>query len=105
MLCYERVDYARPQVVEQAGAPVEANQLDWSPGLLEDLRAGVIDSLVAQHPFRMGEMSVQAAIAKLKGQEVVKINNIAPRLLLKDNLDTPEVQAQIMPDLKKYLKE
>ena len=93
------------QAVKQRHSKVKLVGFDWSPGLLDDLRAGVIDSLVAQHPFRMGEMSVQAAIAKLKGQEVVKINNIAPRLLLKDNLDTPEVQAQIMPDLKKYLKE
>lgn len=93
------------QAVKQRQSKVKLVGFDWSPGLLDDLRAGVIDSLVAQHPFRMGEMSVQAAIAKLKGQEVLKINNIAPRLLLKDNLDTPEVQAQIMPDLKKYLKE
>jgi ribose transport system substrate-binding protein len=78
---------------------------DWSPGLLDDLRAGVIDSLVAQHPFLMGELSVQAAVARLRGQEVVKINNIEPRLLLKENLDTPEIQAQVTPDLKKYRAE
>jgi ribose transport system substrate-binding protein len=93
------------QALKQRKAKVKLVGFDWSPGLLDDLRAGVIDSLVAQHPFQMGEMSVNAAVAKLKGQEVVKINNIAPRLLLKDNLDTPEVQAQISPDLKKYLGE
>jgi len=53
----------------------------------------------------MGEKSVKAAVAKLKGQEVTKIDNIAPRLLLKENLDTPEVKAQVTPDLKKYLGE
>ncbi len=93
------------QAIKQRQSKVKLVGFDWSPGLLDDLRAGVVDSLVAQHPFRMGEMSVLAAIAKLKGQEVVKINNIVPRLLLKENLDTPDVQAQIMPDLKKYLKE
>ena len=93
------------QALKQRHSKVKLVGFDWSPGLLDDLRAGVIDSLVAQHPFQMGEMSVQAAVAKLKGQEVVKINNIAPKLLLKDNLDTPEVRAQITPDLKKYLGE
>ena len=93
------------QAIKQRQSKVKLVGFDWSPGLLDDLRAGVVDSLVAQHPFRMGEMSVLAAIAKLKGQEVVKVNNIVPRLLLKENLDTPDVQAQIMPDLKKYLKE
>jgi ribose transport system substrate-binding protein len=93
------------QALKQRQSKVKLVGFDWSPGLLADLRAGVIDSLVAQHPFQMGEMSVQAAVATLKGQAVEKINNIAPRLLLKDNLDTPEVQAQVSPDLKKYLKE
>ncbi len=93
------------QALKQRQSKVKLVGFDWSPGLLDDLRAGVIDSLGAQHPFRMGEESVKAAVAKLKGQEVVKINNLAPRLLLKENLDTPEVQAQVMPDLKKYLGE
>jgi len=93
------------QALKQRQSKVKLVGFDWSPGLLDDLRAGVIDSLVAQHPFMMGEKSVQAAVAKLKGQEVTKIDNIAPRLLLKENLDTPEVKAQVTPDLKKYLGE
>jgi hypothetical protein len=28
---------------------------------------------------------------------------MAPKLIDKDNLETPEVQAQVKPDLKKYL--
>ena len=91
------------QALKQRQAKVKLVGFDWSPALLDDLRAGLIDSLVAQHPFRMGEESVKAAVAKLRGHEVVKINNLAPRLLLRENLDTPEVQAQVSPDLKKYL--
>jgi hypothetical protein len=29
---------------------------------------------------------------------------MAPRLITKANLDTPEVKAQLEPDLKKYLE-
>ncbi|MCC6293622.1 MAG: substrate-binding domain-containing protein [Bryobacterales bacterium] len=76
---------------------------DWSPTLLDDLRNGVIDSLVVQNPFKMGAESVRAALDKLDGKPVVKINDLAPRLILKEDLEKPDVQAQLNPDLKKYL--
>jgi ribose transport system substrate-binding protein len=76
---------------------------DWSPTLLEDLRSGLIDSLVVQNPFKMGYESVMAAVHKLNGEPVQRINDLAPRLIDKSNLDDPDVQAQLHPDLKKYL--
>jgi ribose transport system substrate-binding protein len=91
------------QAVKQRKSKVKLVGFDWSPSLLDDLRAGIIDSLVVQNPFRMGEESVLAAVAKLKGQPVEKINNLAPRLILKEDLDKPDVQAQLNPDLKKWL--
>jgi ribose transport system substrate-binding protein len=77
---------------------------DWSPTLLEDLRAGTVDSLVVQHPFKMGAESVRAALDKLNGKTVAKDNPLPPRLVLKGDLDKPDVQAQLNPDLKKYLE-
>ena len=77
---------------------------DSSPTLLDDLKSGVIDSLVVQDPFKMGYESVLAAVHKLNGQPVEKINDLAPRLVDKASLDDPEVQAQLHPDLKKYLE-
>ncbi|MBM3739372.1 MAG: substrate-binding domain-containing protein [Acidobacteria bacterium] len=91
------------QAVKGRKAKLKLVGFDWSPTLLQDLREGVIDSLVVQHPFKMGEDSVRVAIAKLRGQAVVKMNNLAPRLVLKEDLDKPDVQAQLNPDLKKYL--
>ncbi len=76
---------------------------DFGPTLEEDMKLGVIDSLVVQHPFKMGYESVKSAIAALDGKPVEKINNLAPKLVSKDNLNEPEVQAQVHPDLKKYL--
>ena len=77
---------------------------DWSPTLLEDLNSGLIDSLVVQDPFKMGYESIIAAVRKLKGEPVTKINDLAPRLIEKTNLNDPDVQAQLHPDLKKYLE-
>jgi ribose transport system substrate-binding protein len=68
------------------------------------LREGLVDSLVAQDPFNMGYESVMAAVNKLDGKPVEKNRPMAPRLITKANLDTPEVKAQLEPDLKKYLE-
>lgn len=77
---------------------------DWSPSLLDDVKNGVIDSLVVQNPFKMGQEAVRLAIEKLDGKPIVKMNALAPKLIDKENLNTPEVQAQVNPDLKKYLE-
>ena len=76
---------------------------DWSPTLLDDLRSGLIDSLVIQNPFQMGYESVIAAVNRLDGRPVPKTVDLPPKLIDKTNLDDPEVQAQVHPDLKKYL--
>jgi len=92
------------QALKQRRVQVKLVGFDWSPALIEDLKAGVADSLVVQQPFRMGEESVRAAVAKLRNQPVTKMNNLEPRLILREDLDKPEIQALLNPDLKRYLK-
>jgi ribose transport system substrate-binding protein len=87
----------------RGGSSVKLVGFDSGPSLEADLRAGIIDSLVVQHPFKMGYESVIAAVTKLDGGSVEKINNLAPKLVLREDLDKPEVQAQLNPDIKKYL--
>lgn len=76
---------------------------DFSPTLLGDLKNGVIDSLIIQNPFEMGYRAVMLAVAKLSGKTPQKINALPPRLLTTENLNDPDIQAQLNPDLKKYL--
>ena len=76
---------------------------DSSPALIENLKAGVIDSLVIQNPFRMGFESVQAALDQMDGKPVRKMNALPPALVDLENLSKPEIQAQLNPDLKSYL--
>ncbi|MCS6953956.1 MAG: substrate-binding domain-containing protein [Bryobacterales bacterium] len=92
------------QALKGRRSKVKLVGFDWSPTLLEELRSGLVDSLVVQHPFKMGYESVMAAVRKLRGETPPKVNALAPRLITRDNLDHPDVQAQINPDLKKYLK-
>ncbi len=86
------------------GTKVKLVGFDSSPTLLDDLKSGLIDSLVVQDPFRMGYEAVTAAVKKLNGEQVTKINDLEPRLVDLKNLNDPEVQAQLHPDLKKYLQ-
>ena len=86
----------RPSKVKLVG-------FDWSPTLLDELKSGLIDSLVIQDPFKMGYESVAAAVNRLDGREVEKNVDLAPRLIDKSNLEDPDVRAQLNPDLKKYL--
>jgi ribose transport system substrate-binding protein len=92
------------QALKGRNAKVRLVGFDSSPGLLDDLKAGLIDSLVVQDPFRMGHDAVVAAVEKLKGGTPEKIQNLPPRVVTKENLDDPDVQKQLRPDLDKYLK-
>lgn len=91
------------QALKGRQSKVKMVGFDWSPTLEDGLKSGLIDSLVVQNPFKMGYESVKAAVAALEGKPVEKINNLAPRLILKEDLSKPDVQEQLNPDLKKYL--
>src|SRR5205085_6799820 len=91
------------QALKERKSAVKLVGFDSGPTLEADLRSGVIDSLVVQHPFKMGYESIQAAVKKLKGETPEKIQNLAPRLVTRENIDNPDVQEQLNPDLKKYL--
>jgi ribose transport system substrate-binding protein len=65
---------------------------DSSPNLIDDLKAGAIDSLVLQNPFKIGYESVKAMVAKLNGQTPPRVIDTGVKLLTMDNLETPEMQ-------------
>ena len=65
---------------------------DSSPNLVEDLKAGAIDSLVLQNPYKMGYEAVRAMVARLDGQTPPRVIDTGVKLLTRENLDTPEMQ-------------
>jgi ribose transport system substrate-binding protein len=65
---------------------------DTSPGLLEDLKRGEIQALVAQNPKKMGREAVKALVAKIKGETVPATIDSGAVVVTKENLDTPEIQ-------------
>ena len=66
---------------------------DTSPALVEGLKRGEIQALVAQNPKKMGREAVKALVAKMKGETVNAIIDTGAAVVTKENLETPEIQA------------
>ncbi len=92
------------RAIKSRKSSVKLVGFDASPALIEDLKGGLIDSLIVQDPFRMGHDSVVAAVEKLRGGTPVKIQNLPPRVVTRENMYDPEIQKVLSPDLDKYLK-
>lgn len=91
------------QALKGRASKVKCIGFDWSPTFKADIESGVLDSVVVQNPFRMGYEAVIAAVDKLDGKSVTKINNLEPRLVEKADLGKPEIQELLSPDLSKWL--
>lgn len=70
---------------------------DSSSSLIDDLKAGVIDSLVLQNPYVMGFESVKTLVDKMRGQSVTKRIDTGVTLVHSENLNTPEVKKLLNP--------
>ena len=77
---------------------------DSSDQLIGDLKAGFIDSLVVQNPFRMGYEATKAIGQKLKGETPKAAIDSGATLVKLADLEKPEVKELLFPDLSKYLK-
>ncbi len=78
---------------------------DASEKLVQAVRSGDVDGLVVQRPFEMGYLAVKTMVQHLRGQVVPARIDTGSTLVGKDNLDTPDVQALVHPDLKTWLGE
>jgi ribose transport system substrate-binding protein len=66
---------------------------DTSPPLIDALKKGEIQALVAQNPKKMGHEAVKALVAKMKGETVPTVVDSGAAVITKENMDTPEIQA------------
>lgn len=95
------------QAVKQRGlsGKVKIVGFDASETLIDDMRAGVIDSIVVQDPFKMGYESTRQMSLHLNGQPTEAHIDSGAYLLEPSNVDTPEMQAVVLPDLEYWLGE
>ncbi|HZK80227.1 MAG TPA: substrate-binding domain-containing protein [Humisphaera sp.] len=68
---------------------------DATPQLVDALKAGDIDALVAQDPVKMGYEGVKAAVAAVRGQTVSQHIDTGVRVITKPDLADPVIQKLI----------
>lgn len=87
----------------QLAGKVKIVSVDSSPNLIDEMRNGVVHTLIAQDPFGMAFQAVQTIVDKLDGKTPPKRLDLKPRAIAAADLDKPDVQELLNPDVKKYL--
>ncbi|MBC8183207.1 substrate-binding domain-containing protein [candidate division KSB1 bacterium] len=65
---------------------------DAAPNEIKALKAGEIDGLIVQDPFKMGYEGVKAAIKSMQNEPIPKRIDTGVYVVTKDNLSQPEIQ-------------
>jgi ribose transport system substrate-binding protein len=76
---------------------------DTSDAFIAAMRAGTLQGIVVQNPFRMGELGVRTMVDHLQGKPVEKKVDTGVELISPETLDAPESQKLLHPPLAKYL--
>jgi ribose transport system substrate-binding protein len=72
--------------------------------LVGALKAGEINALLVQDPFRMGYLGVKLAVDVLRGQKVPALVDTGVTVATRENLEQPAVKDLLNPPLDEYLK-
>ncbi len=78
---------------------------DSSEKLIEAMKQGYIQGLVLQNPFIMGYLGVKTAVAHLRGEKVEKRVDTGVVVVTPENLEDPDIQELLYPDLTQYLND
>jgi hypothetical protein len=62
------------------------------------IRTGGIDSVVMERTYDMGHIAMEIMDALVHGRTVQGINVVPPILMTRENIDSPEIRAQLMAD-------
>jgi ribose transport system substrate-binding protein len=77
---------------------------DSSDIFVQAMRAGKLQGIVVQNPFRMGELGVKTLVDHLLGKPIPKRVDTGVTLITPASLDTPQSKELLYPPLEKYLK-
>jgi ribose transport system substrate-binding protein len=73
-----------------ADSPGNVQIIGFDQGMLLPLQSGDVDSIVIQNTRKIGQLAMQNIIAQLHGQPVPGTTLVAPLLLTRDTINTPE---------------
>jgi ribose transport system substrate-binding protein len=80
------------EVLQERGSRVKLVGCRQELDLMRQVRAGRIDSIVAQNTYEMGYRAVHAIAMRTSSRPVPAETRIKPLLITRENYDTPEVQ-------------
>jgi ribose transport system substrate-binding protein len=78
---------------------------DSSPKMVDAMAKGHMDATVVQDPIKMGYLGVKAMVDHLQGKPVDKRIDTGATLISRDGMTSPQAQALLNPDFKRWLKE
>jgi ribose transport system substrate-binding protein len=90
--------------IGRAGGQVKMVGFDAGTQSVADLRAGDVQGLVVQNPFRMGYLGVLSIVDHLQGNPVEKRIDTGVTLVTQENMADPEIQELLHPPLSRYLR-
>lgn len=92
------------QALKSRGARnVKLVAFDASEQLVADMSDGWIDSIVVQNPFKMGYEAARTMGLHLRGETPPREVDSGAALVLPENVDTPDMQELLFPDIERYL--
>ncbi len=87
---------------EKLAGKIKFIGFDTSDPLVEALKTGEIDALVAQDPTRMGYFAVKTLVDHIRGARVQPVVDIEVRIVTRSNIADPDVQKLLsLPSLVK----
>ncbi len=78
--------------VRRSGARVKLVSFDAGREVLNLIRQGKVDAVIAQRPFQMGRLSVEAALKAIARQPVERVIDTGTALITRQNVDSFQVE-------------
>jgi len=73
---------------------------DATDSLIEDLKAGAIEALVVQDPYKMGYQAVQTLVDKFHGKTPPKRIDVPAYVIHREDLDKPDIKQLLHPETR-----
>lgn len=104
--CNESTTFGMLRALQDGGlaGKVRFVGFDSSEKLITAVANKQIDALILQDPMNMGYMGVKTLAVHLKGQSVEKLIDTGSTVVTLDNMNDPNVQSILKPDLDQWLK-
>jgi len=76
-----------------------------SPEVVEALRDGKIQALIADNPFGIGMQALRSTVDALEGKQIAPRISVSTVIVTADKIDAPENQMALRPPVEEFIKD